>query len=128
MSLMLPVAVAAQAKDTSAAKVVHYLQLSKSEFMGSVCWLLVPGGGHFYAEDYGNGFLWAFADLSIYFVWYRGAVINDGDVIMPALIFVGTRVMELVDSWDSVRKYNKQLALRLRISHNGPQATLSIPL
>jgi hypothetical protein len=99
---------------------LSFTQSKKDPMAGAGLALLLPGGGHYYAEDYEGMQKFGLAELAAYSL---ALMMNDSDLISIGLI--GLNAYEAVDAYKQVEKYNKNLESNFGLSFKDGQANVA---
>jgi len=94
----------------------QYEEESKSKALAYIAYFMVPGGGHFYAEESGTGFLYLGVDVALLIAFNEAPSRPDETRIVLLLGLVMSRVLEFINLSGCVDDYNRALRRRLGIT------------
>lgn len=116
----------AAAQEISKDAFNQYEDQRKDKAVASLCWALLPGGGHFYAES-GTGIVFLLATAGAV-----GIVLaeksDDKEPLFGIISIIGVRLYDLTTTFDSVDEYNQQLRAKLNMVYDPGRTNLSLCL
>jgi sRNA-binding regulator protein Hfq len=86
----------------------RYNAEKKSQSTGCLWGFLLPGGQHFYVENYLTGALYAASEVGLYFT---SVIFADNDIVFASTfgLFVAIRLVDIIHGIISIDNYNKAL-------------------